>query len=668
MRIQSIAVSNLRGVELARVEPANLTYLLGHNGEGKSTVLGALKWALMGWLQWTDKKGSGAADLVRHGHKSAVVEVVTDLFTVRRELGGKGKAVVVDGESGKDAEARLTVSLPRAEVLDCLLTPVAFTSLGKKEQQDILFSLVDGSTVDAAWVTAKLSEPEQAALSDDLATILTGKKLFDVLHESAYDKRTKANGRRDALRKVLDAATQEPAPAEEPESEAQAETRSIEELQGAVKAAQQTWLEASTALRTAASAQEARRKGEEAVERWRTALVRSKDERKNYAAPACEKRTRDEVSALEKAVLKARAAWDDAREAVAGTRGQLNALAPQVEKFAAGGEGACLVLSTITCPLSAEQRAEAIEQARAQIADLRKQEAGLAKKVEAACKAVGQAEAEHKAAQEAMTVWAGFEQRLTDLDADIKARSKELEQAQADLDKTPTPEDTGNLQTALDVAQADLDLAHTDLQTATDLQSRRQAAATAKAVTAANTETELMAAEQEWQMLDALVKRLEPSALPAEANRDLVGTVLDRVNEALANFTDFSLSCEPGAEFRLLVTRAGQTTPVAFLSTSEQYRVGVACQVAFAILTGFGVVVVDGADVLDNQSPMAAMLYHSGVQAIVAATVPRDKVEPGELPAVYPRGPGIASYWVTGGTQERGKAVLLATDAEREAA
>lgn len=668
MRIQSIAVSNLRGVELARVEPANLTYLLGHNGEGKSTVLGALKWALMGWLPWTDKKGSGAADLVRHGHKSAVVEVVTDLFTVRRELGGKGKAVVVDGESGKDAEAKLTVALPRAEVLDCLLTPVAFTALDRKAQQDILFSLVDGSTVDAAWVTAKLSEPEQAALSDDLATILTGKKLFDVLHKSAYDKRTKANGRRDALRKVLDAATQEPAPAEEPESEAQAETRSIEELQDAVKAAQQTWLGASTALRTAAATREAHEKAQETVERWRTTLVRSKEERKNYAAPTCEKRTRDEVSALEKAVLKARAAWDDAREAVAGTRGQLNALAPQVEKFAAGGEGACLVLSTITCPLSAEQRAEAIEQARTQIADLRKQEADLSVKVEKARKAMDQAEAAHKASQEAMTAWAGYEQRLTDLDADIKSRTKELERAQADLDKTPAPEDTGDLQTALDVAQADLDLANAALQEATDLQSRRKAAATAKAVTAANSEAELMDAEEKWAMLDALVKRLEPQNLPAEANKDFVGTVLDRVNEALETFTDFSLSCEPGSDFRLLVTRNGQTTPVAFLSTSEQYRVGVACQVAFAILTGFGVVVVDGADVLDNQSPALAMLYNSGVQAIVAATVPQDKVAPGELPTRFPAGPGIASYWVTGGTQERGKAVLLATDAEREAA
>lgn len=660
MRIESIGVTNLRGVESAAVEPQQLTYLLGHNGEGKSTILGALKWALTGWLPWTDKKGTGANGLVRHGSKSAAVEVVTDEFTVRRELGGKAKAVVVDGESGKEGDARLTVALPRAEVLDCCLTPVAFTALTAKAQQDILFSLVDGSTVDSQWVRGKLSQAEQAALNDDLATILTGQNLFEALHKSAYDQRTKANGKRDALRNVLDAATEDTGVIEEVPKPS---GPSIEELQDAVKAAQQTWLEASTTLRTAAATREAHEKAQETVERWRTTLVRSKDERKNYAAPTCEKRTRDEVSALEKAVLKARAAWDDAREAVAGTRGQLNALAPQVEKFAAGGEGACLVLSTITCPLSAEQRAEAIEQARTQIADLRKQEADLSVKVEKARKAMDQAEAAHKASQEAMTAWAGYEQRLTDLDADIKSRTKELERAQADLDKTPAPEDTGDLQTALDVAQADLDLANAALQEATDLQSRRKAATTAKAVTAANSEAELMDAEEKWAMLDTLVKRLEPQNLPAEANRDLVGTVLDRVNEALESFTDFSLSCEPGAEFRLLVTRAGQTTPVQFLSTSEQYRIGVACQVAFAILTGFGVVVVDGADVLDNQSPALAMLYHSGVQAIVAATVPRDKVQPGELPDVFPRGPGIACYWVAGGNEEHGKVTLLTTHA-----
>lgn len=668
MRIQSIAVSNLRGVELARVEPANLTYLLGHNGEGKSTVLGALKWALMGWLQWTDKKGSGAADLVRHGHKSAVVEVVTDLFTVRRELGGKGKAVVVDGESGKDAEARLTVSLPRAEVLDCLLTPVAFTALAPKAQQDILFSLVDGSGVDAAWVREKLSEAEAAALNDDLATILTGQRLFDVLHKAAYDKRTRANGRRDALRKVLDAATETQAPAPEPESEAPAETRSLEELEAEARAAGQRYLEASTAQRTGQSRKEAHQRAVDDLETARALLVRAQEERKNYAEPQVGRITREQVAALGNAATAAQRAWEKAREDIANLRGKLNALAPQIEKFAAGGgDGPCLVLSTVACPLTAEQRVEAIEQARAQIAELHQQEAELSGQVEKARKAADKANSDHVEAQLAMTVWAGYEQRVKDLDRDINERAKLVEHAQKRLDETPA-QNTAALQATLEVEQSALDEANAALKRATDLRARREAAATAKAATAANTETELQEAEQEWQMLDALVKRLEPQNLPAEANKDFVGTVLDRVNEALETFTDFSLSCEPGSDFRLLVTRNGQTTPVAFLSTSEQYRVGVACQVAFAILTGFGVVVVDGADVLDNQSPALAMLYHSGVQAIVAATVPRDKVEPGELPAVYPRGPGIASYWVTGGTQERGKAVLLATDAEREAA
>lgn len=665
MRIQSINVANLRGVELAQIEPQQLTYLLGHNGEGKSTVLGALRWALSGWLQWTDKKGTGAADLVRHGAKGAVVEVATDEFTVRREIGGKAKAIVVDGETGKDAEARLLVTLPRAEVLDCLLTPVAFTALDRKSQQDILFSLVDGSTVDAAWVRGKLAEAEQAALADDLATILTGQRLFEVLHKAAYDKRTKANGRRDGLRKVLDAATQGSA---EDEPEGEDETRSVEELEEAARAAGEAYLAASTAAKSAEARQATHVQAAAAVERWRSSQVRAEEELANYAAPAAAKTTRERVAELNAADAEAKAAMEALRGDLAGVRGQLVALEPQVERFAAGEGGACLVLSTVACPLSAEQRAEALEQARAQIADLREQETALSEQVEAALKAANEAIAAHREAHLALEKWAGYEQRVKDLKRDVGERTKELERAQAALEQAP-PQDTAALDVALTAADVELWDATKALEQARELQARREAAATASAVTAANTETELQEAEQEWQTLETLVKRLEPAGLPAEANRDLVGGVLDKVNEALGGFTDFALDCEPGADFKLLVKRGGSTTPVAFLSSGEQYIIGVACQVAFAILTGFGVVVVDGADVLDthNHPPLLAMLYNSGVQAIVAAT-PKEAIEPGQLPTRFPAGPGIVCYWMDGGSEGQGTATVLGETAEREAA
>jgi predicted nucleic acid-binding Zn-ribbon protein len=319
-------------------------------------------------------------------------------------------------------------------------------------------------------------------------------------------------------------------------------------------------------------------------------------------------------------------------------------------------------------PLSEEDRAEAIGRAREQVAGLRAQESELSGQVEAALKVANAAVATHRDAQIALDRWAGYDQRVKDLERDIRERGKAVEAAQAILDGTPE-QDVAALGVALTTADVDMQAAQVALDQARSLEARREATATAQAVTAANTETELETAEQEWAMLEALVKRLEPAGLPAEAMKDMLGPVLDRVNAALTSFTDFELDCEPGADFKLLVERNGHTTPVAFLSTSEQYRIGVACQVAFALATGFGVVVVDGADILDGQSPMAAMLYRSGVQAIVACTVPRDKVKPGELPAVYPHGPGIASYWISGGTEERGTATLLGdTEQEREAA
>jgi len=126
---------------------------------------------------------------------------------------------------------------------------------------------------------------------------------------------------------------------------------------------------------------------------------------------------------------------------------------------------------------------------------------------------------------------------------------------------------------------------------------------------------------------------LSPDGLPAQAMRETIGSVVEAINEVLAEFTDFLLVATPGKEFELSVSDVdGVMLPVRCLSESEKLRVGVGVQVAFAKLPTvpgpngqrkpFGFVVVDAADRCDlaNLRGLLAMLLDSGVQALVTST------------------------------------------------
>lgn len=110
----------------------------------------------------------------------------------------------------------------------------------------------------------------------------------------------------------------------------------------------------------------------------------------------------------------------------------------------------------------------------------------------------------------------------------------------------------------------------------------------------------------------------------------------DTLNRRLSDFGyTASLVSEP---FEIRVTREGSdifALPLRLLSASERFRFGIAFQIALAEITGVRLVVIDGADVLDNarRRLLTALLMRSEIdQAIVLAT------GEGPAPAELPRG------------------------------
>ena len=110
-----------------------------------------------------------------------------------------------------------------------------------------------------------------------------------------------------------------------------------------------------------------------------------------------------------------------------------------------------------------------------------------------------------------------------------------------------------------------------------------------------DTITRLAAAEQEVIIYDALQKALAPDGIPSQ----MIAEALDGINELLEEAASYFF---PG-RYLHLTGELGivlQNSPYITLSKSAKYRVGIAFQYALARLTGARILLIDEADILDD--------------------------------------------------------------------
>ena len=110
-----------------------------------------------------------------------------------------------------------------------------------------------------------------------------------------------------------------------------------------------------------------------------------------------------------------------------------------------------------------------------------------------------------------------------------------------------------------------------------------------------DTLTKIAAAEQEVIIYDALQKALAPDGIPSQ----MIAEALDGINELLEDAASYFF---PG-RYLHLTGELGivlQNSPYITLSKSAKYRVGVAFQYALARLTGARILLIDEADILDD--------------------------------------------------------------------
>jgi DNA repair exonuclease SbcCD ATPase subunit len=140
--------------------------------------------------------------------------------------------------------------------------------------------------------------------------------------------------------------------------------------------------------------------------------------------------------------------------------------------------------------------------------------------------------------------------------------------------------------------------------------------------------------ESRHLLFEKLSSSFGPNGLAVQTARDEIRLLSERVNQHLAAFGYVCrVSFEP-YEIRVSSPKnAAHELSLRQLSESEQFRFGIALQVAVAMATGVGFVVIDRADALDteNRRMLTGLLMISGLdQAIILAT--GDDAPPATLP------------------------------------
>jgi exonuclease SbcC len=607
--LNTIAARGFRGLTDAEIALGDaVTLVLGPNGSGKSSIAAAIEYALTGSCRWTDAAGRGYARLIAHTATGGADVLLTgalvadgDIVMLERTLQTGGGSVLYDdgkrAREGKDALTFLSTILPPTDLLLSMLRSDGLTGLPAKEQQDLLFALAGGET-DAAWFRERLTKSEAEAISDELATRLKGSALSDGLYKSVYARRTQANK---TVKEAGGRLAAYPEPTGEPVDTAavESELAELREKLGKVQ----------TQIGKASGAAEAQQRAGENVTTAQAAVKRLREALSDLLEPD---EVEDElVPSLETDLAAARERLVEARQKVSAANGARAALQEQLDAFVAL-KGKC-VLGDLACPMAATDRKAVIKATQDKCDSYEAEISAANRTADGAEDDITQAVAAIDEARKAQAAAAAYTSKRTNLESQLAEAEHRSAAATAAYQSTKAPatHDLRNDAQTITLQIAELENMLAEARTAaTNAAAREQV------------EKQLKAAQVEAATLDALVKKLSPDGLPAQAMGETLGAVLEAINEVLSSFTDFTLSAEPGKDFALIVTRDGEQTPVACLSESETLMVGAAIQVAFARLTEWGFVVVDAADRLDgpNRGLLLGMLLRSGVQALVLAT------------------------------------------------
>jgi energy-coupling factor transporter ATP-binding protein EcfA2 len=587
MFIRSLHLTNVRSHQDTQLEFDRINLIRGPNGGGKSTLQLALALLLTSQCGLTDAGGRGAQDLIRSGTTEMVIEAVLSMpdrelvLTLRRSTAGS-MLTVGNLAAGKDALRFINQHICNLDVLSAVLNAGRFVAMAPKDQKALLAAALEPDPVPVdAEITQVLGT--HFRLFADLASVRSVAEV-EAAYQAAYDRRTE-------LGRDIKAIGEPPEPTKPDGMPTLDETRN---KIAALRTERDTLVQARGALLSGYRASQ-------------DAILVAEAQKRMHEPHVIDKA--DELEKLRKtAAKKEQAAKLDVE--IAGLTDKRNTARTAAAELMGSPEGC----PTCQRPWDLTQQAERagrLAQAQEELEAIQKQ---LAAAQDKRLKIGDPDEAERRCAAHKNAMMA-----IARADQVLKG------------EHAPTP----------DTAELDAQIQQLDQRLTHGQNVERQVVEYEGAQRAFHQATEKLTEVRRRHLeTERLVEYFGPSSKLRTA---LIAGKLDpfraRINDVLDRF---GFQCRFELEpYSLSVQRMGTVTTGPFLwlhqlSESEQYRFGIAFQVALAETTGVNMVMIDRADMLlaDGRRRLTAALMDSGLDQVFLLASAEPTADAPQFPGV----------------------------------
>lgn len=593
--------------DLAFTQP--VTFIVGPNGHGKTTIVEALLWALTGrYARGTDGRGANTGELIRTGHTAARVTVHTSgAGDVLREVKGGKVRLLIEEQTVTEPDAQLAI----------------YARMRTTEGR--LRAVCHGAT---------LLDADHAAGKDLLLDVLqvrvtVGAQTYtlpqlDAAYDKAFDDRKAAKRDRDAIR--VPARPEQPAP----------DVAALEQRLADYREEEKRLIAAS-----------AETDGTRRQLHARVASLTSQRDRLQGEIDASAS-VHDDLDRLEQRLTELRAAPEPSadvdgdlttlREQLVTASGRLRLLEDAVAGIASHSPTkGCVIDAAIPCKTSAKAFGDALTTLRSDLEQLREEVRTTQPRIQ---ELEALARGREQAAGVRQRQIAAVEQDRSRLQS--RARMRQADEARIAEVRADLEELEAELAACGPVAEASPRLAEVR---ASITKGETEVLPAARRLVDAwrvyeDAQRRALEAGQTAERLEQLVEQLGPKGARVAALTAAVAAFTDRINTYLQRFgLTLAIEIEPWC-----VRVNGR--PASRLSASERFRVGACLQLALADYTGLHLAVIDNADVLVTPDARAAFnalaiewaLAAPGRQVIVVAA----KEDAWRIPAI----PGTAVYRV----------------------
>lgn len=610
MKINRLKLSNFRCHENLDVRLDKVTVIVGRNGSGKSSIKAAIEYALTGRCEWTDGRGAGADELVRHGAPLAWIEMDLDgIGCLKRSVPNSLQVAEWKGSTTVQQSALHDQLGTSESAISAALNTTGFLGLDPRSQRQVLFSLL-GLSFEAEKLTKMITD---AAATEGVAEWLRGQldasgtyepEVFDQLEKAAVAERRALKRQLQELEPLVDLARSKAEAIAVPDGlkleDKDTIARQITELRAE---RDKLMVQQGKTLATASERQQliARR------DQTRLQIEAGRQTLQVMPAPS-----KEELEKLQKQEAELQAQQDAAKESLAALQrqgmplaGRASALQDAIDALSEAERGCPLAPELVECPMTDENRQALIQQltsdmeaARAELSSIEAEEKRILHEYKEAQAALADISAKCDGIQRAIVARERAE-------ADQFSAEAELERLEQKLQETPIKTEQPELQQRIAELGERIGRGEEILQA---LAARETAMAASEAQKEHYTRV-----RKQLEMIEAICTAVGSgaSSVRTKAISQAVGGLQKRADERCALLTGGEYSISFTKDLDIRVTREGYgTRSVSTLSASEQFRVGIVMQDILAGLSGLGVMIIDGADILDvdNRALMTEML------------------------------------------------------------